>query len=297
MTLIVSRVVNRQIKIISDSKVTDQNVVRNNPLMGNLKSFILNPQLAVSFSGNVHYAEKFLSIYFSNQIKTFNDLKYCCLALNNESDDKTDFIIASLTDKPSLHKITNGRIEDNLTNAWIGDKVGFNKYQGYFHTSNSNNVFSKMTSAFNKVISDESIESVSDFQITVDTVYHDKLNADFFIYAMNMSMNLAPQSHELKLDKGKNKVSVKIPFGGPEIGSFGSSYLRSYDFLKPAIAIHFPQGKFGVLFCPMISFNKGIIIKEQDGETFAQKIKDVYDIPLEGLVASQGFAIKRIVIK
>ena len=120
-----------------------------------------------------------------------------------------------------------------------------------------------------------------------------KSNNDFFIYAMKMMMNIAPQT--IKIDKAGEYVN--IPFGGAEIGGFGTSYLRSYDFLKPAIAIHFPQGKFGVLFCPMINYNKGIVIKEEDGERFAKLIKEKYGILLEGFVSSQGFAMKRIVIE
>lgn len=76
MTLIVSRIENRQMKIISDSKITDKNAVRNNPLAGNLKSFILSPQLSVSFAGKVYFAEKFLSLFFSKKIKTFNEMNY-----------------------------------------------------------------------------------------------------------------------------------------------------------------------------------------------------------------------------
>lgn len=292
MTLIVSRIEKNQIKIISDSKITDKNAVRNNPLTGNLKSFILTPQISVSFAGNVHYAEKFLSLYFSKKIKTFEELKFYCLALNNESNNKTDFIIASLVNKPTLHKISNRKISDNLQNTWIGDKLGFEKYQEAFHNKQSEKkVFSKMTSAFEKVIADEKIESISDFQIAIDTVYHEKTNAYFFIYAMKMSMNIVPQTIKIKANEFN-----PILFGGPEIGGFGSSYLRSIDFLKPAVAIHFPQGKFGILFCPLLNFNKGLIIKEEDGENFAKLVKKRYGIPLEGIVASNGYAMKRIVI-
>jgi hypothetical protein len=293
MTLIVSRIEKKQIKIISDSKITDKNAVRNNPLLGNLKSFILSPQLSVSFAGNVFFAEKFLSIYYSKKIRTLQELKICCLALNNESNDETDFLIASLTDKPNLHKISGRKIIDNLENAWIGDKIGFEKYQESFHNDKSeNNVFTKMNSAFKKVIEDEQIESISDFQIEIDTVYQESLNADFFIYAMNMSMNFAPQTLSFKSGERKS-----IPFGGAEIGGFGSSYLRSIDFLKPAIAIHFPQGKFGVLFCPLINYNKAIVIKEDDGENFANFIKEKYGVHLEGLVSANGNAIKLIVTR
>lgn len=149
-----------------------------------------------------------------------------------------------------------------------------------------------MNSAFGKVIEDEKIESISDFQISIDTVYHDKLNADFFIYEMRMSMNFAPQTIEFE-----GSAFATIPFGGAEIGGFGSSYLRSINFAKPAVVIHFPQGKFGVLFCPLLNFNKPIIIKEEDGERFAKLVKEKYSIPLEGLVASIGNSMKMIVIE
>ncbi|MDO3696047.1 hypothetical protein QVZ41_14435 [Wenyingzhuangia sp. chi5] len=293
MTLIVSRIDKNKIKIISDSKITDKDAVRNNPLLGNLKSFILNPQISVSFAGNVHYAEKFLTLFFSNQIQTLEELKLCCLSLNNESNNETDFLIASLIEKPNLCKVSNRKISENLQNVWIGDKLGFEKYQTSLHGDNTEKkIFAKMSDAFEKVIADETIESISDFQIAINTVYHQETDSDFFIYEMRMNMSFAPQTITVK----KNEP-VSIPFGGPEIGGFGSSYLRSIDFLRPAIAIHFPQGKFGILFCPLLNFNKGIIEKIEDGEDFAKLIKEKYGIPLEGIVASNGSRMKRIVIK
>lgn len=289
MTLVVGRIENEKIKFISDSKVTDQNSVRNNVLSGNLKSWILTPSLCVSFAGNTFYAEKFLSDYYDKKIKTVQDLLLYLLKLNNESNDETDFCVGTLfNNAPKLYKISGRRIEDNLKTIWIGDRIAFNKYQETYHETESDNPFDKMEKAFSVVVNDGTIDTVSDFQISSVTVYHEGLQSLMFIYDFKTMMNFAPGT--ITLDS--NNPRAHIPFGGPEEGGFGNSYLRSINVHTAGIAIHFPQGKFGVLFCPALNQNKAIIIKNEDGEDFANEVFKKYGIALEGLVAKDGFVLK-----
>lgn len=57
MTLVVARIDNEYIYIESDSKSTDDRLVRSDPLCGLLKTLILNPFICVSFSGTVSFPE------------------------------------------------------------------------------------------------------------------------------------------------------------------------------------------------------------------------------------------------
>ena len=56
MSLIVARIVEDNIYIESDSKITDDRLVRSDPLCGLLKTLILNPVICISFAGIVHFA-------------------------------------------------------------------------------------------------------------------------------------------------------------------------------------------------------------------------------------------------
>ena len=292
MTLIVGRIVNNGIRFISDSKITDENAVRNNVLSGNLKSFIVHHSTCVCFAGNTYFAEKFLTEFYSKKISNLKELLLCCLNLNIESNDETVFCIGNLNNnKSQLFKISERKIENNLKSVWIGDKIAFNKYQELYHSSTKENEFQRMEESFDRIVKDEKIETVSDFQISTETVFHSESKSHIFIYGFKTSISFAPQTFKSK----SRTTTITIPHGGPEIGGFGACYLRSININEPGIAIHFPQGKFGVLFCPKLSRNNAIIIKEPDGECFAYEIKKKYGIVLEGLVTKNGNAIKYII--
>ena len=96
MTLVVARKHNQNIKFLSDSKITDNFEVRNNALSANLKTYILHPYICMSFSGNVHFAEKFLENYYSNKLYAFANVLSHCLELNIESNNSTHFALALL---------------------------------------------------------------------------------------------------------------------------------------------------------------------------------------------------------
>lgn len=294
MSLIVGRIENTQIKFISDSKITDESKVRNNPLTGNLKTWILTHLLCVSFAGKTYFAEKFLEKYYGGELNTFQELLYYLLQLNNESNNDTDFCVGTLFgNRPKLYKISNRKIEENLKTVWIGDKRGFSRYQEAFHKLNSNNPFEKMEKAFEEVIKDEAINTIDDFQIPVETVFHKRLNSWMFIYGFKSFMTVAPQTIKIS----SNDPYVPINFGSPEIGSYGTSYPRSINVGKSAIAIHFPIGKFGILFCPSMDFIEPQILKIEDGEDFANEVFRKYGIALEGMVAKDNFAMKYIITK
>jgi len=296
MTLIVGKIKNNKIRFFSDSKITDENSVRNNALSGNLKLYIINPVTCIGFAGNVYFAEKFLSELYSNKLRSFSQLVERCLKLNIESDNKTVFCIGLLNQNasPQLFKIDNNKIEVSRTDIWIGEKLGFEKYQESYHSYDSKeDDFLKMEKAFNEVIKDEKIPTVSDFQISVETEFSLENNIGF-LYGLKAKMHFGQQSFTIS---GEDRIKeIPITFGGADIGASGITYLRSFSFLQPAIAIHFPQGEFGVLFYPMINQNKPIIITNQpDGEDFANEVLKIYGIRLQGMVAKDGHAIKYII--
>jgi hypothetical protein len=296
MTLIVAKIKDDKIKIVSDSKITDEAAVRNNPLFGNLKTLILNPDTCIGFAGNVYFAEIVLNEFYQGKFKNFQELFNRCGHLHHESNFETDFILATLFEnKPVIYKISESKIFVDHTNLWIGHIDGFNKYQSEFHDKKNKDrsEFQRMGIAFSEVIKDEKISGISDFQIGIETVYHEELKSLIFIYEFKAEFNFANQ--KVSVPGGKQFTPMKV--GGAQIGGYGICYLRSVNVYQPGVAIHFPQGGFGMLFCPKLNHNKAIIIKEKDGEDFAKKVWDLHNIALEGIVLKDGFAFKYIVNK
>ena len=293
MTLIVGRIHEENIKIYSDSKITDINSVRNNPLTANLKCFILHPHICLSFSGNVHYAEKFLEKFYSKTPFSFYNILQYCLMLNNESNNSTHFAVSLIENKAMrLFKIAHGKIESEIQNFWLGDIDAYNVYQENFIGNDSSKTpFEKMGNAFEKVIKNEKLESVGFFEISVSTVFIPEISSKIFRYNLKSSAQIAPHSFQLT---SENPVHL-MNYGTAEDGSYSEVFLTSITIEFPAIAIHFFQGKFGILFCPALNHNKPLIFTNQpDGQEFANYIKREYNITLSGLVLKNGNSFMNI---
>lgn len=287
MTLVVGKIAQGGIRIDSDSKITDPTIAsnRNNIFSGLLKTIILNPNLTISYAGGVETAQKAIERIYELKRFEINTIKKELLKINIESDYETDFLIGSLENQPLLYKIANGKIEITNTTFWIGDKDGFNLFQKEFHSNLKNSepghIFSVHSTAFEKVIKSDKIESIGGFHITV---HRTKLG---FEYMFKMELNMG-QPTTMTVKNG----STIIPWGNATTGSFSSSYLKSDNPLNPAIGIHFPMGNFGTLYYPKKS-REIVLIKNVNAFEFVDKIKSDFKIKLTGVIKN-GEMITRI---
>ncbi|WP_017495749.1 hypothetical protein [Flavobacterium sp. WG21] len=298
MTLVVAKIIDNDIQIVSDTKITDLFLGSQNPLLGQLKTIILNPYISISFSGLPDYAQEVLKSFYqgelanSNSILVINSLVVKCLEINRKSSNKTNFILCYIyNNQPKIYKISNYQIEQNLKNAWIGDIIGFTKYQQYYHTSEITNELDKMEDAFEKVIEDNSVETVGDFIIRVANESNSTGETQYLNYQINRIKYFGPVEF---LDMGSGKFMMK--HATPESGGYGISLLRSFNPQTPAIGIHFHVGNFGLLFFPQHSYSNGIIFRNQsDGEKFAEEIKNQFGFDVQGLlVTEKGLAFKHV---
>ncbi len=298
MTLVIAKIFEDNIQIISDTKISDIYLGSQNPLSGQLKTVILNPHISISFSGLPGYVEEVLEPFYqkkypnSNSIVVVNSILFKCLEVNIKSDNLTNFIVCVMfQNKPTIFRISNGKIEQNLKNAWIGDKVGFNKYQEYYHSSNEIDEFGKMITAFEKVVDDSSVETVGDFVIRIANEFYKSGLVQLLNYQINKIRYFGPYDF-LEFETGK----FMIRHSNSEKGGFGYSLIRSCNPQKPAIGFHFHVGKFGLLFFPELNYTNGIVMLNQsDGEKFAIEIKKKYDFDVHGLLAVEnGLAFEHI---
>jgi len=285
MTLVIAKIIKGDIQIISDTKITDIYLGRENPLKAQLKTIILTPFITLSFSGNPLYAKDILKLFYNGQILNFKMLITKCLEKNRESGNQTHFLICNYNkNTPSIFKIANYQIEQNLKTAWIGDKIGFNKYQEYYHTSEVISEFDKMENSFNAVVKNDKIETIGDFIIRVENEIDISTNAiKFFNYQINRISLFGPYEFE----KCNNNVIIKTAIA--EKGGYGISFLRSLNPQIPAFAIFFNIGKFGLLFFPFKYLSDGKLYKGlKDGEDFAIKIKAEFGFEVQGLIVDEN---------
>ncbi len=293
MTLVVARIEGDNIYIESDSKITDDRAVRSSPLCGLLKTLILHPFVSVSFAGNVHYAEQAINRFIqNNRFDNIYPLIQLLINANIESGNTVDFIVATINGRiPRLYKITNGILEQDISNAWIGDYDGFAVYQREFITQDESlDVKDRMRNSFGAVVKDSSIETIGDFHMSTSIDSDINPNHPVFLHSLKVEIEVTePQTIEFE-EKGEWRA---IPLGTTAGGSHGISYLVTVSPEFHGVAIHFTHGNFGVLFCPQISFNS-ITINNVNGNEFVDRIRDQYEIPLRGLIKTNDSSIQFI---
>lgn len=292
MTLIIARIIWEEINIESDSKVTDESILTNNPLCWVIKTLILHPCISLSYAGNLFYAEKALERFFDEKITNNNVFLNMLLEINIESDNETDFILTSIIDnKPKIFKVSNWKVEKSWT-FWIWDIEGFNLYQQEYHRLiwEDKGILESMHTAFKKVIDESKIESVGDYHITARTdsklcpwtkvfAYIEKFEIHMW-WTQNINTELTP----LQLWEVTN-------------GSYWISYFRTISADYHWVAIYYIHGNFWILFCPQINLNKWIKILDVSAKEFVDKIKDDYNIPLMGFIRNSSTSMQLYIWK
>lgn len=292
MTLVVARIENENIYIESDSKVTDDRLVRSDPLCGLLKTLILHPFICISFAGNVTFAELALKRFFNDKIEDVNTLLSMLRSINIESENSTDFLVATINDRvPRLFKISDKQVTFNIQNAWIGDQEGFEIYQKEFHTQEADTPLKdKMRKSFRAVIDSTDVNTIGDFHMSTLLDYNINPDHPIFLHARNMEIEIT-EAQTIKFEeKGQCKP---VPLGTTAGGSHGISYLNTASPDYHGVAIHFMHGNFGVLFCPQLGF-KGILINDVCGREFVDQIKNNYNIPLQGMIKMNDTAVQYV---
>jgi hypothetical protein len=170
MSLVIAKIIENKIYIESDSRVTDLSIVKNDPLCGVIKALVLNPFLTIAFAGDIMYAEKALERI--NKNPNFN-LDFVLQLLNHihlESNEKTDFIIASYINNTSrLFKISSRKVETDISTCWIGDNLAFSLFQEnrLKNIKKGQSELDALRSGFKEVVNSEVIQTVGDYQISI----------------------------------------------------------------------------------------------------------------------------------
>lgn len=273
MTLIVARIYGEKILILSDTKVSDPFTIRRSPLEGVLKVILPNPHLAIAYAGVIAFAESAIKRTLHFDSIPIGDVISLLEKVNKESNEQTEFVVASLQGNPRLYKISGGSTEGDLSSAWLGSHLGFTRYQReYAATPEANPTPERMAEAFERVLSSESIEDVGGYRIAVQV--HPDISPPMLVYHMRLSSH-NPEEFSVSNDW------TPMPLGTAAGGAFCLSLLRTLNLKRHGVALHFFPGNFGILLCPQISFQP-IHFGDVNPSEFIQTIKRNYDLTLEG---------------
>lgn len=285
MSLIVARKWDRNLRMVSDTKLTTPESTAaprlgSPPSEGAIKAIITHPAVCIGFAGIVEYAEA--AIAEARQCKSNFDLVRKILLEHHKASRAVDFIICCGAPRFRIYVIKGGT-ETTAESAWIGSLKGLSLYQKIYHQSlseSNNNVASAMGHAMERVISSSLVEDVSGFCVQVG------LTTAGFKYVSYM--HSYPGHFETQINLTLNEVGIiPLTHGSAQQGSYTINFYNSNG--APGVALHLLQGNFGVVYLPR---NSGgllwpIIINDVDEFQFYDKMKSEYGLTPMGFTGSR----------
>lgn len=310
MTLVVARRVGNGVILVSDTHLTRSDQGDVAPHQGVLKSIFISPTQCVSFAGNYEVAEDAMRFILSNQPMADVELKNYLLKTHLDSNQDVDFILLLGWPHTEIAEIKNGQLTGNVSNSWIGSQPAFNLFQSLLanpqsscpppvvegkmpessiavsmslqfmrqpeHVDLVENAFpSNFLSAMRNVILSSDQTGVDGFAIMVAS---DKDGLSYIEY-----QEIVSSGQEIPAD---NEVHF-IHFGTVQTGGLSKSVTGTTA--PCAVAIHYLQGKKGILFAQKANQFRGLLI--QGGPlAFSDQVESLIQVKIP-LMHSDEFEI------
>ena len=97
MSLIIAKIIDGKIQIESDTKISGENVVRNKPVKGRLKTLILDHGLTLSYAGDIALAEDAYDWFIEKAKSTMRWEEYLNYLNDLSKTNQVDLILGSIT--------------------------------------------------------------------------------------------------------------------------------------------------------------------------------------------------------
>lgn len=279
MTLVVGRVVGDQIRIVSDSLLTDESDRRKGYFAGALKPVILHPRLCVAYAGGAEDGIQALRALDVERDKEFNlsAVIDALLAAHRATRESTDFLIAAVDPRPALFKVSQGQVEETHA-SWIGSKGAVEKYQEHFTASSPDEEGSEaeqtgmlMMSSLEHVIDDPDEDDVGNLCIRVASNDY----ADGFTYLAS-GISVAGFFDPVVPEPG---VVADVPIGGVAEGAYRHAVTPPADPGVGALGVYLRPGDLGFLLYPLESLYP-IVFRRVRQDEFERRVFEEYGIHL-----------------
>jgi len=280
MSLVVARVIDDEIRIISDTKIMDSGALHPTLLDGGLKCITISPTCCVCFAGNVAVAEEALAPILNRTMQDRQQIATHLLQHHKAARGETDFIVASAETCVAIDRIAEDKLEANIKVAWIGDHSAFSAYQSQYHARDRVSIApderfriaTQMNDAFKAVIECGQNPAVGDFQVSVTSK---PAEDDGFRYLPRhgafgfqpVAMTTTPTSLLRSL--------------GVEGGSFSFTVLVPKTAGLGALAVHLREGKVGALFYPAHCWSP-TQFKDVGVDEFVEAIAQQFGVYVDG---------------
>jgi hypothetical protein len=248
MTLVVARLIDGAVRIVSDWQVTYPDNRPSGPLRGTIKAFPLSKGVALAFAGSVQPAFDAICQLPPGIAPLEVADRLAPVTLGGA----TEFLTAS---ESAIHVVREGHVAMNQTVAWLGDHDAFDSYQRHYHrqlwftlppspvmSGEGNDAVVRMSIGFSAVLADDRFPSVKGFPVTLSAGFSSVSGFHYLPVTAAFGLNAVPTG-----------VSGEFSLMNPqsaEQGGYAYSVLVPVDSGVAAIGAHFLQGEFGALFRP-----------------------------------------------
>lgn len=286
MTLVVARRTNEEIRILSDFRITDPNAtLRSGSFKGALKAIVLSKTTCVCYAGNAGRALLAIREVSATDTADCDELGGRLLKLHEEGNHDTAFIVAGIIPRSRLFRISDGKLEEDLPVAWIGDETAFKLYQETYHALPDQpfyqaiqegarfEVASKMMDSLRAVAANPSCPSVDGPIIALTS--HPAGALGFKYLDVIAGYDFQPVSNtteETSLTRSRSAAE----------GGYNYSVLTPISPGVGAIGVHYFQGRFGALHYPLVSDNE-ILFRNCNVDEFIQQVEAKYGVRIGGM--------------
>lgn len=307
MTLVLGKIIDNDIYIDSDSRLSPSDGTTSNPLEGALKTVILHPFVCVSFAGHVEYARDAISAvvtYFADAtaretlggaqplVWLLDTLHHWSLESRKSGDEEheVDFAIATMFgNRPRIFVLKGGPAVESQ-HFWLGSPRAFERFQELYRPGVLPPSRKRMYTAFSAVLGDDRFPTVGDFHVVTETTNwtNCKNAADEIV----RTFAHGPRGVTAHLGVSERKVTfesagewVPISSGSAAGGSHSILFLVVSSPSHHGIAVHYHHGRFGILFCPQLSVIEGAVIPDVSGIEFVAEVERKWGLLLRGFIA------------
>jgi hypothetical protein len=284
VSLVVARQIGHEIRIVSDTKISDPHLLHRTPVDGGLKCIVLSATCCVSFAGNVRVAELALAPLIRGASTTRREITSHLLMKHRESGRRADFVVAVTDEGTCIDRVADGCLEENLTTAWIGDPEAFAVYQANYHAAVARQAPSQfleerfliggaMTHGLREVIGDPRIESVGDFVVSVTSWPVQEHGFRYLSHAFGSGFKPVANTTE------ETSITETL---GVEGGSYHYCVLVPTTSGIGVLAVHIREAHLGLLFYPAQSWSS-MAIKNVDTNLFIREIRARFGITVDGI--------------
>jgi hypothetical protein len=264
-----------EIRIFADTKKTSPDEILRGVQTSVLKVVIVRSDLCICFAGHIGPA----TVALEGLDQMIGEEPWTLGSV-------LDYLVATLTPKAELHRVSGGRIESDLEFCWIGDQDAFSTYQEFFHQTpalerddvspdlaETLNTIWRMERAFVRLVESGRHENVGEFMIQVGTK-----PGGFYYEGIHIGHPGLPNLRR------KIQKSEDIRDWAAAGGSYTFSILVPEQPGIGAIGIHFYEGNFGAIFYPLKN-DKPVLIMDVDQEAFRDSVIQRFGLRLSGLLA------------